>query len=123
MKAKLLLMGFLSLLYLGVWASEHPKKKPRAHCRAQDRTAMTRGAFDPSIEAEDINNSLYLTLQFLLEDVDITIQDKDGNEVVNEQQTLIYEGRVVAIPQADGYPYSIEIISSTVEIRGEIVLE
>lgn len=122
MKAKLFLMGFLSLLCLGMWA-EHPKKRPRANCQAQNRTAKTRKVFDPSIRAEDINNCLYLTFQFLLENADITIQDKDGNKVVNEQQILIYEGRVIVIPQADSYPYSIEIVSPTIEIQGEIVLE
>ena len=33
-----------------------------------------------SVQAEDINDCLYLTFQFSLDDADITMLDKDGNE-------------------------------------------
>lgn len=121
MKAKLLLMLFLvSLSFFGE-ASEHHRKKPSVRCTIEN--CKRRSLFTPSVQAEDINDCLYLTFQFSLDDTDITILDKDGNEVINEKQTLIYDGRVIAIPQSDGYPYSIEIVSPTVEIQGEIVLE
>lgn len=123
MKAKFALMLFLVLLGLEGFASERPKKKPHVRCKVDHKTIMKRSFFEPSVQAEDINDCLYLTFQFSLHDTDITIKDKNGNEVVNEQQTLIYEGRVIAIPQSDDYPYSIEITSPTVEIQGEIVLE
>lgn len=119
MKAKLLLVLFLVLLGLGAFASEHRKKRPRAHCKVLERIA-TRAPFDPSIQAEDINDCLYLTFQFSLDDADITILDKDGNEVIKEQQTIIYEGRIISIPMTDAYPYFIQIISPTIEIRGEV---
>lgn len=35
-----------------------------------------------SVQAEDINDCLYLTFQFSLDDADITMLDKDGNEKV-----------------------------------------
>lgn len=123
MKAKLLLTLFLVSLSFGCYASEHPKKKPHAYCKTQEKTVKTRSLFIPSVQAEDINDCLYLTFRFSLDNADITILDKDGNEVVKEEQTLLYEGRVIAIPQSDAYPYSIEIISPTVTIQGEIVLE
>lgn len=123
MKAKLLLMLFLVSLGLGVYASEHPKKKPHARCEVKDRTARTRSVFEPSVQVEDINDCLYLTFQFSLDDADITILDKDGNGVVKEQQINIYEGCNISIPMADAYPYSIEIKSLSVEIQGEIILE
>lgn len=123
MKAKLLLMLFWVSLGLGVSASEHHKKKPRVRNNAVNRAIMVKSIFDPSIQAEDINDCLYLTFQFSLQDADITIIDKDGNEVIKEQQTIIYEGRIISIPMADAYPYSIEITSPTVDIEGEIVLE
>lgn len=123
MKTKLLLTLFLVSLSFGAFASEHHKKKPRARCKVQNRTVMTRVPFNPSIQTEDINDCLYLTFQFSLYDADITILDKDGNEVVKVQQTLIYEGYPVAIPMADAYPYSVEIISPAVEIQGEVTLE
>ena len=123
MKARLLLMLFLIAIGEGVFASERPRKKIRAHWRTNRMEAMRRSIFEPSIQAEDINDCLYLTFQFSLQDADITIKDKNGNDVVKEQQTIIYEGRNISIPMADEYPYSIEIISPILEIQGEIVLE
>lgn len=122
MKAKLLLMLFLVSLGLGVFASER-HKKPHARCEVERIKNMRRFSFDPSIQAEDINDCLYLTFQFSLDDADIIIIDKDGNEVVKEPQTIIYEGRTTVIQEADSYPYSIKIISPTVVIHGEIILE
>ena len=84
MKAKLLLMLLLVSLGLGAFASEE-HKKPHAHLKAQDRTIMTRVPFEPLIQAEDINDCLYLTFQFSLYDTDVTILDKNGSEVVKEQ--------------------------------------
>lgn len=123
MKAELLLMLFLVSLGLGVYASEHPKKKPHACCKADYKMAMRRSFFEPSVQVEDINDCLYLTFQFSLDNANITILDKDGNEVVKEQQTIIYEGRNISIPMAAAYPYSIEITSPTLDILGEVVLE
>jgi hypothetical protein len=123
MKAKLLLVLFLVSLGLGAFASEHHRKKSHVRCKAHHKAAMTRAPFDPSIQAEGINDCLYLTFQFSLSDADITILDKDGNEVVKEQQTIIHEGRTISIPETDGYPYSVEITSPTVDIQGEIILE
>lgn len=123
MKAKLLLALFLVSLGLGASASERHRKKPHAHCKAYKMAVETRSPFNPSIQAEDINDCLCLTFQFSLCDADITILDKYGNEVVKEQQTIIYEGRTISFPETDAYPYSIEITSPKVEILGEIVLE
>lgn len=122
MKAKLLLALFLVSLGLGAFASEHHKKKPHARYNVKEKVA-TRAPFKPSIQAEDINDCLYLTFQFSLNEADIIILDRNGNEVVKEQQTIIYEGRTISIPETDGYPYSIEITSPTVDIQGEIILE
>lgn len=122
MKAKLLLVLFLVSLSLGVFASERHRKRPHARCQA-DQEIMRRVPFDPSIQAEDIDDCLYLTLQFSLDDADITILDKDGNEVIKEQQTIIYEGRTISFLETDAYPYSIEITSPILNIFGEIVLE
>ena len=78
MKAKLLLMLFLVSLSLGVFASEHHQKKPHA---VYEKVA-TRIPFIFSVQTEDINDCLYLTFQFSLDDADITMLDKDGNEKV-----------------------------------------
>ena len=81
MKAKLLLMLFLVSLSLGVLASEHHQKKPHAVCKVYEKAA-TRLPFIFSLHADDLNNCLYLTSQFSLNDADITMLDKDGNEKV-----------------------------------------
>lgn len=121
MKAKLLLMLLMSLLSLGIFASENCNNKCRLRLFVKDKldTSMKRSLIRP----EDINACLYITFQQSFENVDITIRDKEGNEVVNDQQTAIYEGHVITIPQSNGYPYSIVITSSMVNIQGEIVLE
>lgn len=121
MKAKLLLMLFLVSLGLGAFASER-HKKPHARLKVADRV-MTRAPFDPSVQVEDINDCLYLTFQFSLYDAEVTILDRNGSEVIKEQQTIIYEGCNIIIPMADAYPYSIQIISPTMIIQGEIVLK
>ena len=77
MKAKLLLMLFLVSLSLGVFASEHHQKKPHAVCKVYEKVA-TRIPFIFSVQTEDINDCLYLTFQFSLDDADITMLDKDG---------------------------------------------
>lgn len=124
MKVKLLLVLLFSFLSLGVFSSGNSenKKKPRL-CVNKTTGTMPRLPSRPFAQVEDINDCLYITFQRSFEDADITIRDKEGNEVVNDQQTVIYEGRVITIPQSDGYPYSIVITSSTVNIQGEIVLE
>ena len=77
MKAKLLLMLFLVSLSLGVFASEHHQKKPHAVCKVYEKVA-TRIPFIFSIQAEDINDCLYLTSQFSLNDADITMLDMNN---------------------------------------------
>lgn len=122
MKTKLLLTLFLVSLGFGAFASER-HKRPHVRCELERIKVMRRTPLIPLIQAEDINDRLYLTFQFSLDDADITISDKDGNEVAKEQQTIIYEGHTIVIQESDGYPYSVEIISPTVVIRGEIILE
>lgn len=122
MRVKLLLMLVLISLEVGAWNSEKSRKaRVRSDIRIGNHMKRIPAKF--TMETEDINDCLYLTFRFSLNDADITIIDKYGNEVVKEQKSLIYEGRVITIPQSDGYPYSFEITSSKVEIEGEIVLE
>lgn len=123
MKAKLVFILLLVFSFsLSVFAIHH---KRNARFKQKDRRehTMSRSPFSPIIQVDEVNGILLLTFQYSLDDADITIIDKNGNEVMHEQQTVIYEGQVVSIPEAGGYPYSVEIISPTVVIRGEIVLE
>lgn len=124
MKAKLLLM-LLLVVSIGssVYASNHKARKMKYKTKEVQVRNMRRSSFDPTIQVNETNGILLLTFQYSLHDADITIIDKDGNEVIKEQQSIIYEGRIISIPMADAYPYSIEITSPTVDIEGEIVLE
>lgn len=81
MKAKLLLMLFLVSLSLGVLLRSITKRSLMQFAKFM-RSVATRIPFIFSIQAEDINDCLYLTSQFSLNDADITMLDKDGNEKV-----------------------------------------
>lgn len=80
MKAKLLLMLFLVSLSLGVFASDITKRSLMQFAKFMKRWLLEFLYF--SVQAEDINDCLYLTFQFSLDDADITMLDKDGNEKV-----------------------------------------
>ena len=67
--------------------------------------------------------NLQILFQFPLHESDITVADKNGNIVINEQQTSIYEGKTLYIYTPEDYPYTIEITSPAVDITGEITLE
>ena len=49
--------------------------------------------------------------------------DKDGNVVVSEFKTSIYEGKTVSVPNSDSYPYLVEITSPRLDIEAEITSE
>lgn len=81
MKAKLLLMLFLVSLSLGVLLRSITKRSLMQFAKFMRRWLLEFLLFF-SIQAEDINDCLYLTSQFSLNDADITMLDKDGNEKV-----------------------------------------
>lgn len=122
MKIKLVLMLLFVVLFSLCAAGANQCKKPK-YKQKENRDFMLRSPFNPTIQVDEVNGILLLTFQYSLDDADITIIDKNGNEVMHKHQTVIYEGRVVSIPEADGYPYSVEITSPIVDIQGEIVLE
>lgn len=124
MKAKLLLM-LLLVVSIGssVYAGNYKARKMKYKTKEVQAMNMSRSSFDPTIQVNETNGILLLTFQYLLDDADITITDKNGNEMIQELQTTIYEGRVISVSETNGYPYSVEIISPTIEIQGEIVLE
>lgn len=120
MKTKLLLI-LLICMSVSIEAAE--KKKPSIRVYEKQEKLMSRTPVEYSIETEETNDCLHLIFQFSLDDVDIVIKDKNGNEVVEELQTTIYVGQTIIIQQAKDYPYSFDIVSPILEMRGEIVLE
>jgi phosphoglycerate dehydrogenase-like enzyme len=80
-------------------------------------------SFRTPIRKSVLDNCLQILFQFPLHESDITVADKNGNIVINEQQTSIYEGKTLYIYTPEDYPYTIEITSPAVDITGEITLE
>lgn len=123
MNAKLLLMLLLLLPFSLSTSAVNRRAKGKYENMKVREHVMRRSPFNPTIQVNEVNNYLLLTFQYSLNDADIIISDRNGNEVVKEQQTIIHEGRTISIPETDGYPYSVEITSPTVDIQGEITLE
>ena len=57
-----------------------------------------------------------------LEEADITVTDKDGNVVVSEFKTSIYEGKTVNVYAPESDIYTIEITAPTIDVTAEITL-
>lgn len=125
MKAKFLFI-LLSVLFIIPMNAAPSKKSPRkAHFKLLGRggSCTTRTPSEFILSANESNGTLSLNFQSYLPDAEITVTDKDGNTVVYESQSLIYEGKVIYIYTPEAYPYTLEITSPTIDIIGEIVLE
>lgn len=102
--------------------TKHKNKKSKIRALKVDREVQSRSPLDFNISVNDGDNVLQILFQSPLPDAEIIITDKDGNTVVDESQTSIYEGKILYIYTPDAYPYIIEISSPTMHITGEIVL-
>lgn len=76
-----------------------------------------------NISVEEVNESLEISFIGNLSDVNITITDADGSVVYQETNGTIYDGKVINITPADGYPYDVAITSTSINIIGVIYLE
>lgn len=125
MKAKLFMI-LLFVLFI-VPRSEAATEKKKRHAKINKvlykEQANTRIPINYNIDVNDNESCLQIIFQFYLQNAEIQVTDKNGNTVTNESQTIIYEGKTVYIYIPKAYPYTLEIISPTVEIIGEIVLE
>jgi len=51
------------------------------------------------------------------------VTDKNGNVVIEENQTNLYEGKALYVHSSKAYPYTLVLTSPAVDITGEITLE
>lgn len=127
MKTKILFILLSVLFILPANAMSHNsgqhKKNIRTHRKYIKAKAVTRSPLEFNLFADETDNSLIITFQSSLNEADIIVTDKNGNTVALEPQTSIYEGKIISIPNAESYPYQIEITSPTLDYGGEITKE
>lgn len=99
---------------------EHSKFYPQT---LHHKDAITRLPIDYTIEATGDENSLQIIFLFPMQEADITLTDKNGNVVIEENQVNSYEGKTLYVPAPKAYPYTLVLTSPAVDITGEITLE
>ena len=100
--------------------NRHKVKTKIIHLHAK---AVTRSPLFFNLAADEIDDNLTITFQSALEEANISVIDKNGNTIVLEPKTSIYEGKTVCVPNSDSYPYLIEITSPRLDIEAEITSE
>lgn len=125
MKAKLFMILLMVLFIVPMSEAAREKRKRSVQFREQtcSKRPTTRVPIDYTIDVSDNGNCLQILFLFPLHEADITVTDKNGNIVINEQQTSIYEEKLLSIYTPNAYPYIVEITSPIVDITGEIILE
>jgi hypothetical protein len=126
MKAKLLMIlgTLLFILPMNGSITTHHKKRRSKICKIIDESkAVTRAPIDYTVEVADDETSLQIIFLFPLHEADITVTDKNGNVVIEENQTNLYEGKVLYVHNPKAYPYTLVLTSPAVDITGEITLE
>lgn len=124
MKTKLLFILLLVLFIIPMNAM--PYKKHRHQVNAKIIHSHSKSIFRSplffNLTADEIDDNLTITFQSALEEADITVTDKDGNVVVSEFKTSIYEGKTVNVYAPESDIYTIEITSPTIDVTAEITL-
>ena len=104
-------------------AKTEKRRKSNLQYQTYNRETKTRTPSEFNLVIQDENDNLKILFQSPLLDAEIIVTDKDGNTVVYEPQTFIYENKILYIYTPDAYPYTIEITSPIMDITGEIVQE
>ena len=99
MKAKLFMILLVVLFIVPIsGAVNKPRKRPVLLRKHETRkNVLPRIPIDYTIDVSNNDNCLQILFQFPLHESDITVADKNGNIVINEQQTSIYEGKTLYI--------------------------
>lgn len=124
MKAKFLFI-LLSLLLIvpteDLMAKNENNRRVHINHRTnrRDNKARSIKLFNMSVQEE--NDILQILFHSPLPDAEIIITDKDGNTVIDESHTSIFEGKILYIYTPDAYPYTIRITSPILDVTGEII--
>ena len=125
MKTKVLFILLSVLFIIPINAMPHKSHRHKVNTKIVNShsKAISRSPLFFNLTADEIDDNLTITFQSALEEADITVTDKDGNVVVSEFKTSIYEGKTVSVPNSDSYPYLVEITSPRLDIEAEITSE
>ncbi len=124
MKAKLLML-LLTTLFISPMSEAATKKRKIIYYKeaARAKHITTRAPIDYTIEVADDETSLQIVFLFPLHEADITVTDKNGNVVIEENQINLYEGKALYIYSPKAYPYTLVLTSPAIDITGEIISE
>lgn len=124
MRAKYSCMLFLSLLLILPMSAETTSKtKKLIIFKTLNKQLVTRTPSTFDVHVEEVNNTLQIVFTGTLPDAEIRLTDKNGDTVINESPTLIYDGMTLYVHTPTGYPYLLEVESPALELTGEIVAE
>lgn len=117
-------MLFLSLLLILPMSAETTSKtKKLIIFKTLNKQLVTRTPSTFDVHVEEVNNTLQIVFTGTLPDAEIRLTDKNGDTVINESPTLIYDGMTLYVHTPTGYPYLLEVESPALELTGEIVAE
>lgn len=123
MRVSFLTILLSALFIIPINAATDKREKAHIHNISIERKTTTRAPSDFNITVKDKDNTLVILFQSPLRNAEVSITDSNGNAVINESQTTIYEGKMLYIHAPNAYPYIIEITSPTMDITGEITQE
>ena len=124
MKTRVLFILLSVLFIIPVNAMSHKRHRHKVKTKIINyhEKAITRSPLLFNLTADEIDDNLTITFQSVLEEADITVTDKNGNIVVSELKSSIYEGKTVNIYAPESDIYTIEITSPIIDVTAEITL-
>ena len=123
MKAKMFLF-MMAFAILPLFGQTPPNNgnDPKIEYANQPESNRPRSPINFSASVQEVNGVLQIYFMGNFTDVNIAITDADGTVVYQETNGTIYDGKMINITPADGYPYDLEITSSTINIIGVIYI-